>query len=127
MMQVFELISLYIDVNEEIITKRLDSANQYFINITSCLKKMRINLQKLQVHGMDNTSIWNVYKKDAMTEQDLECLINYSHLPDLSQNPENKKVIQKLESNIEEFLDNITRAHRKCCFCMYNRLFGTNV
>lgn len=44
MMTVFEIVNLYIEINDEIINKRLENVNQYFIRITNILKEIKNTL-----------------------------------------------------------------------------------
>lgn len=79
-------------------------------------------------------SIWDLYNTELMNHEDYEYLIRTDELPMLSENQNNKEIVERMQVLSKQFKLIVRNAlyPMKCCcnrqysfFCCYKELFGT--
>lgn len=144
MLSAIDLISMYVDINQEILVQRLDSSiNNSFRQTTILLKKLRDNLKiisldngRLSAIGAGSSSVrnslWYYYNKDSFIEgagtgSGDQSMINERVMPKISKDLKSMTAVEEIEKLTNEFKRVIDKGSKpRCgCFCCFDRMFGT--
>lgn len=84
-------MNLYQSINEEILRERKVKVNKYFIKVSNILTQIKATLQKFVLAEYQEEdeeakplTLWELYRKDEMTETEIDNILSSKALLDLT-------------------------------------------